>query len=56
MEELSYDHKPDDEKEKERIESAGGYVKENRVCENLNLSRSLGDFEYKQNEFKSYKE
>ena len=44
---LSEDHKPENELEKARIEAAGGYVKDNRVNGNLNLSRSLGDFEYK---------
>ena len=44
---LSDDHKPDNEPEKARIEAAGGFVEENRVNGSLNLSRSLGDFEYK---------
>jgi serine/threonine protein phosphatase PrpC len=44
---LSEDHKPENEEEKARIEAAGGFVKDNRVNGNLNLSRSLGDFEYK---------
>jgi serine/threonine protein phosphatase PrpC len=45
--EMSYDHKPDNEGEKRRIEKAGGFVEENRVKGVLNLSRSLGDLEYK---------
>ena len=55
---LSQDHKPSNPNEKARIEAAGGWVNmiEDRVCGNLNLSRSLGDFEYKQNSSKSYKE
>lgn len=44
---LSIDHKPDLATEKARIERAGGFVEENRVKGVLNLSRSLGDLEYK---------
>mmetsp|Transcript_69268 Transcript_69268/g.129343 ORF Transcript_69268/g.129343 Transcript_69268/m.129343 type:complete len:420 (+) Transcript_69268:99-1358(+) len=50
----STDHKPNHPVEKARIEAAGGYV---LACEdpprldgNLAVSRSVGDFEYKQNE------
>jgi len=46
---LSYDHKPDHELERERIYNAGGTVEDGRVNGNLNLSRSLGDIEYKLN-------
>lgn len=46
--EMSVDHKPDLPSEKYRIEKAGGFVEENRVKGILNLSRSLGDLEYKQ--------
>jgi serine/threonine protein phosphatase PrpC len=53
---LSDDHKPENELERKRIYAAGGTVSENRVNGNLNLSRSLGDFEYKNNKSKSYKE
>lgn len=45
--ELSQDHKPDLQQEKTRIEKAGGFVEENRVKGVLNLSRSMGDMEYK---------
>lgn len=40
---LSFDHKPEDPKEMERIEKAGGIVTYGRVNGNLNLSRALGD-------------
>lgn len=46
---LSNDHKPDLDSEKSRIYKADGWVSEGRVKGNLNLSRSLGDLEYKQN-------
>lgn len=46
---LSEDHKPTQERELNRIKSAGGYVNVvGRVNGNLNLSRSLGDLKYKQ--------
>lgn len=45
--EMSIDHKPDNYGEKARIEKAGGFVEDNRVKGVLNLSRSLGDMEYK---------
>eukprot|EP00931_Biecheleriopsis_adriatica_P064261 TRINITY_DN39064_c0_g1_i1.p1 TRINITY_DN39064_c0_g1~~TRINITY_DN39064_c0_g1_i1.p1 ORF type:complete len:430 (-),score=112.35 TRINITY_DN39064_c0_g1_i1:77-1327(-) len=53
--ELSHDHKPNDVGERQRIEAAGGRVEEipvgtrvhYRVNGNLNLSRAIGDMEYK---------
>lgn len=45
---MTLDHKPDLFQEKNRIYSAQGWVAEGRVQANLNLSRSLGDLEYKQ--------
>jgi serine/threonine protein phosphatase PrpC len=45
---LSEDHKPENPKEYARITAAGGYVMEGRVNGNLNLSRAIGDLEYKQ--------
>ena len=53
---LSFDHKPDNELERARIYAAGGFVEDNRVNGSLNLSRSMGDFEYKSNTAKNYKE
>lgn len=46
---MSKDHKPDDKIELDRIRKAGGEVSFGRVNGNLNLSRALGDLEYKQN-------
>jgi len=49
--ELSFDHKPASDIEKTRIEAAGGYLEDTpggaRVNGNLNLSRAIGDLEYK---------
>ena len=47
FEELSIDHKPDNEGEKARIIKGGGSVFNGRVNGNLSLSRALGDFDYK---------
>jgi len=48
---MSHDHKPLNELEKARIEKAGGYVTpDQRVCGNLNLSRAIGDLEFKNDE------
>jgi serine/threonine protein phosphatase PrpC len=52
--ELSHDHKPNQAREKNRIEAAGGYVEtiaggprqHYRVTGNLTLSRAVGDLEY----------
>ena len=44
---MSADHKPNNEEELKRIKKAGGVVIEGRINGNLNLSRTLGDFEYK---------
>ena len=51
---MSEDHKPDNLDEKNRILTAGGFVEDNRVNGSLNLSRSLGDFEYKSNTSLNY--
>lgn len=42
------DHKPTDKAEQDRIQRAGGSVDLGRVCGNLSVSRSLGDFFYKE--------
>jgi len=44
---LSFDHKPQNEAEKARIQAAGGFVDFGRVNGNLSLSRAIGDFEFK---------
>jgi serine/threonine protein phosphatase PrpC len=46
---LSYDHKPQQDREMTRITRSGGFVNHfGRVNGNLNLSRSIGDLKYKQ--------
>ncbi|VDK68607.1 unnamed protein product [Litomosoides sigmodontis] len=48
--ELSIDHKPEDDIERRRIETAGGEISmDGRVNGGLNLSRALGDHFYKKN-------
>ena len=47
---MSFDHKPDDDIEKTRIEAAGSEVQEGRVDGHLNLSRALGDLKFKKKE------
>ncbi|CAM9143208.1 unnamed protein product [Choristocarpus tenellus] len=44
---MSTDHKPEDQPERERIAKAGGHVMDGRVQGNLNLSRAIGDLTYK---------
>jgi len=44
---LSFDHKPSNLPELERINTAGGFVKHKRVDGDLAVSRGLGDFSYK---------
>ncbi|CAB3402543.1 unnamed protein product [Caenorhabditis bovis] len=53
---LSFDHKPANQLEAERIVAAGGWVEFNRVNGNLALSRALGDFLFKKNEGKPAEE
>lgn len=45
--ELSRDHKPEEKSERERILKAKGTIEDGRINGNLNLSRAIGDFEYK---------
>lgn len=47
---MSFDHKPSNPEEEKRINEAGGTVEWDRVNGNLNLSRALGDFTYKENQ------
>ena len=48
--EMSFDHKPEDEPERARINKAGGKVtQDGRVNGGLNLSRAIGDHAYKTN-------
>jgi len=44
---LSFDHKPTDGGERERIQNAGGTVQWKRVDGDLAVSRALGDFQFK---------
>ena len=37
------------DEEKQRIIRAGGFVKDGRINSNLNLSRAIGDLDYKKN-------
>jgi len=54
--EMSLDHKPELTIEKDRISKAGGYVTEGRVNGNLNLSRAIGDLDYKKDNTLNEKE
>ena len=47
---MSFDHKPNLKKERERIYKAGSTVNiEGRIDGNLNLSRAIGDIAHKKN-------
>ncbi|XP_064967666.1 probable protein phosphatase 2C 11 isoform X1 [Musa acuminata AAA Group] len=48
---LSTDHKPYLVEEKERIVKAGGFIQAGRINGSLNLTRAIGDMEFKQNKF-----
>ncbi|KAH8741897.1 hypothetical protein FG386_003024 [Cryptosporidium ryanae] len=53
---LSHDHKPELPMENERILKAHGTVENGRVDGNLNMSRTLGDLQYKSDETLTPKE
>jgi len=53
---LSFDHKPELELENKRIRNAGGVIVEGRVNSSLNLSRAIGDLEFKRNRSLSLQE
>ena len=44
---LSFDHKPQNVEEENRISNSGHFVEDDRVDGNLALSRAIGDFQYK---------
>ena len=51
---LSEDHKPDSPIEEARVKKAGGVISMGRVNGGLNLTRSLGDFDYKKSKNLDY--
>ena len=44
---MSFDHKPENETEIERITAAGSVIEEGRVDGHLNLTRAIGDLKFK---------
>jgi hypothetical protein len=44
---LTQDHKPTNPDEERRIKAAGGFVSDGRINGGLNLSRAIGDMNYK---------
>ena len=53
---LSFDHKPSNDAELNRVEQDGGFVRAGRVDGDLAVSRSFGDFGYKNCGVKGQKE
>ena len=53
---MSIDHKPTYDIEFKRITKAGGKVINDRINGNINLSRCMGDFEYKMRKALKYDE
>ncbi len=53
---LNSEHKPNDVEEKRRITNGGAFIINGRINENLNLSRALGDLDYKNNKYLSYED
>jgi protein phosphatase PTC2/3 len=53
---LSFDHKPTNDSERRRILAAGGEIINGRINGGLNLSRSLGDFNFKRQKNRTYDE
>ena len=49
VEQITIDQKPELEEEKKRVEKAGGVIMNGRIDGDINVSRSLGDFRYKNN-------
>ena len=52
---LSFDHKPSNPTEMNRVKEAGGFVRYKRVDGDLAVSRGLGDFRFKFNEGVEYR-
>lgn len=53
---MSEDHKPSNPEEFKRIKLGGGFVRFDRVCGALAMSRALGDFEYKRVDHRNIEE
>ena len=53
---LSLDHKPENQDEFNRIKKAGGKIVNGRIDGGLNVSRTFGDFNYKQKKELKYDE